>query len=385
MHGTARAVDTHLADSLSALKLLRGRQLETVVDVGSGAGFPGLPIAIAMPAEVDLLEATARKCAFLDRAIEAIGLENTRVVCARAEEWGVAEGRDRYVPAALVAGRGRRRCRRWSNTGSRCFERVVSLVAWKGRRDAVEETAAATAARHSGCAPPRSLRSTRSRAQGRGTCTPSRRSVRRRRNIRGGRGSRASVPSGADETLVRARHFRRGGCVGEETGFGAGITIPKLGHGVPTGPPAIFGAMATVYAVANQKGGVGKTTTAVNMAACVAEAGYATLLVDLDPQCNATVALGLAQDARPEHLHLSARGGSIAEAARRRPAIDNLEVVPVDPGPGRRHRRAAAHAASERRLGEALAPVRDASTRSCSTARRRSVRCRSTRSSPPTA
>ena len=50
--------------------------------------------------------------------------------------------------------------------------------------------------------------------------------------------------------------------------------------------------MATVYAVANQKGGVGKTTTAVNMAACVAEAGYRTLLVDLDPQCNATVALG---------------------------------------------------------------------------------------------
>ena len=51
--------------------------------------------------------------------------------------------------------------------------------------------------------------------------------------------------------------------------------------------------MATVYAIANQKGGVGKTTTAVNLGACVAEAGYRTLLVDLDPQCNATVALGL--------------------------------------------------------------------------------------------
>ena len=57
--------------------------------------------------------------------------------------------------------------------------------------------------------------------------------------------------------------------------------------------------MATVYAVANQKGGVGKTTTAVNMAACVAEAGYRTLLVDLDPQCNATVALGIAKDLAP--------------------------------------------------------------------------------------
>jgi len=116
--------------------------------------------------------------------------------------------------------------------------------------------------------------------------------------------------------------------------------------------------MGVVYAIANQKGGVGKTTTAVNVAACVAASGSQTLLVDLDPQCNATVALGGEREMQPSSYDCLTSDVSVAEAAR--PAgPDNLWLVPAS--------RDLAGAAvelpriegSETRLRERLGPVRE--------------------------
>src|SRR2546421_7944217 len=89
--------------------------------------------------------------------------------------------------------------------------------------------------------------------------------------------------------------------------------------------------MGTVYAIANQKGGVGKTTTAVNVGACIAEAGYATLLVDVDPQANATVGLGIPRGHRPGLYDVLAGEATAAEAIRHG-SVPALEVLPAGGG-----------------------------------------------------
>jgi 16S rRNA (guanine527-N7)-methyltransferase len=64
------------------------RQARRIADIGSGAGFPGLPIAVALPAShLSLVESQRRKCAFLRRVCRAASIVNVAVVCARAEQW----------------------------------------------------------------------------------------------------------------------------------------------------------------------------------------------------------------------------------------------------------------------------------------------------------
>jgi 16S rRNA (guanine527-N7)-methyltransferase len=111
-------VTKHLLDSLSVRPYLRGSR---IADVGSGAGFPGIPLAIVLPdAHFALIESTGKKCRFLEHVRDTLALSNVEVVQARAEAHKPTDRYDTVLAravgpvadlvrnaGALVAGGGR--------------------------------------------------------------------------------------------------------------------------------------------------------------------------------------------------------------------------------------------------------------------------------------
>ncbi len=86
--------------------------------------------------------------------------------------------------------------------------------------------------------------------------------------------------------------------------------------------------MGRIIAIANQKGGVGKTTTAINLSACLAEKGQKVLAIDMDPQGNMSSGLGLDKDSIDKTIYDMIIGESDVEEVINHGTIDNLDILP---------------------------------------------------------
>lgn len=132
-----RAWRVHVEDSLTGLEVEELARAGRIADIGSGAGFPGLALAVALPtAEVDLIESVGRKCEFIERAVAAAGIEGVTVVNARSEEVAAGERRDSYD---AVTARAVGRLSTLAELASPLLREGGVLIAWKGKRDRDEE------------------------------------------------------------------------------------------------------------------------------------------------------------------------------------------------------------------------------------------------------
>jgi chromosome partitioning protein len=117
--------------------------------------------------------------------------------------------------------------------------------------------------------------------------------------------------------------------------------------------------MGRVIAVANQKGGVGKTTTAINLASSFAAAEVNTLLVDCDPQSNATSGLGLVKDPERINTYHLLMGAASLDQAIQATEIEQLWIVPAHKNMIGANLELVDAERREFRLRDALAPLRD--------------------------
>lgn len=88
--------------------------------------------------------------------------------------------------------------------------------------------------------------------------------------------------------------------------------------------------MGRTIAIANQKGGVGKTTTTINLSACLSEAGQKVLVVDFDPQGNATSGFGLEKGSIENTVYQMLIGETDAKESIERNVQNNLDILPSD-------------------------------------------------------
>src|SRR5579885_1945752 len=87
--------------------------------------------------------------------------------------------------------------------------------------------------------------------------------------------------------------------------------------------------MARILAITNQKGGVGKTTTAINLAASLAAAEVPTLLIDCDPQANASSGLGFGKDPNRLSTYELLMGSSPASEVLQNTTLEDLQLIPA--------------------------------------------------------
>lgn len=143
---SSRTAVNMFAESLSGLELDPVRAARQVADIGTGAGFPGLVLAVALPqVRVALIEMVPEKCAFLRRAIAVLGLDNVEVVEGHVQQWSngitacdVVTSRRAGRPNTIVE---------WS---APLLAPGGAIVLWQGRRNSSKEALAADAADKAG-------------------------------------------------------------------------------------------------------------------------------------------------------------------------------------------------------------------------------------------